>query len=172
MTRPIEETETIMAMWSKGHSHSQIARYLSNGTSRSAVAGVLFRNGAPLRNIDKVSLHRVPGSGRRPSVQKQATKATFRKRKSKHEKPKPKILPSGELASTITLEGGMCCFPHSGSGADTTYCGNEAKGRHNYCPYHDDITHATTQEIKEESARLWKKPENPPLRLNSPLRGT
>lgn len=173
MGRSIEETDKILEMWKKGHSHSQIARYLSNGTSRSAVAGVLFRNGAPLRNPEKVALQRIPGSGRRPSVQKQAKKVTFRKRKSKHEKPEPKPLPSGEFVTTLTLERGLCCFPHSGSGADTTYCGNTASVKHNYCPYHDDITHATPQEIKEESARLWNNKKAPKaLRLNSPLRGT
>lgn len=147
---PEETWLQIKEMWATGLSGSEIAQTL--GVTRNVVIGLIHRRlGGGTRGTFRTT-------GVREYTERSARLArTYVRRPPKPvtvavspfppPEPPPKAVKADEKSLMEIKYGSHCCFPVSGRGADTVYCGGPTAGQ-TYCPEHYKIMHVSPSATK------------------------
>lgn len=150
----LEEADFISKMWKMGNSASQIGEMI--GRTRNSIIGKIHRLGVNRVSSNKELREIAPQAHRLKRI-----------RPKPRPQPQPK-LPSAEILSFpprpspepiggISTENAkpwlqrrafQCCYPVSGSGADTMSCCTPTGG-HTYCPGHQKVMYAPALKRKK-----------------------
>jgi hypothetical protein len=124
-----EEKRDLKSMWASGQSATKIAEVL--GRSRSAVLGAVHRAGLwdTGRKAPETPRVRVRPVTREPEEEASPIVRAL---------PHRPAVPDGLMSLVDLKHGRNCCFPVSGQGADTGYCGASTGGKV-YCGRHHAV---------------------------------
>lgn len=149
MTWTDEEREWVIAMFNGGASAAAIARELGNGTTRSAIIGLIDRarsRGVAIRTKEpsRTRIFRLPGPH---------AKATRTPPVKVRDLPSPEARrqEDGRFVGTLDLKPADCRWPHGEVGAeDFHYCANAKSAGSPYCEFH--AARAIARNEKKEAA--------------------
>lgn len=128
-----EITEQAKALWTEGRSASQIGAVL--GCSRNAVLSKIHRIGAAQREHGAVRSPR-----RTAPIIRSDRRAVQVPPRPKPNEPPALVLASGEKATLVDLERGMCKWPHGEVGSqEFHFCGQQARLSEPWCDYHRSV---------------------------------
>lgn len=124
-----EEKRDLKSMWASGQSATKIAEVL--GRSRSAVLGAVHRADLwdTVRKAPETPRVRVRPVTREPEEEASPIVRAL---------PPRRAMPDGLMSLVDLKHGHDCCFPVSGQGADTGYCGAWTGGKV-YCERHHAV---------------------------------
>ncbi|MHA6287326.1 GcrA family cell cycle regulator [Maricaulis sp. CAU 1757] len=154
-----ERVEELKKLWSDGLSASQIAKQLG-GVTRNAVIGKVHRLGLsgratpsrPARRTVKPSRPRTTATpvASAPSVSRQAPAAPAPSTPAPVE---PAVLPSGDLATVLTLRDSMCKWPIGDPAqASFRFCGHKTESGQAYCHAHSDMAYQPSQKRRRRTS--------------------
>lgn len=148
-----ENVEQLKALWHEGLSSSQIAAQLE-GVTRNAVIGKVHRlklagRERPAPPPEKEKAEKMP----KPEPERVGNVGAFRWGNANTTRTPPlaitcsevpkvsaDIIPISRRLPLVALSEKTCKWP-SGSGRDSTFCGNDALGKSPYCTYHDRVAY-------------------------------
>lgn len=153
-----DRVEELKKLWADGLSASQIAKQLG-GVTRNAVIGKVHRLGLSGRATPSRPARRPS----KPSRPRTTTVTTAAPRPSRPVAPtpivepsadvEPAVLPSGELATVLTLSESMCKWPLGDpSQASFRFCGRGTETGAAYCTAHANMAYQPSQKRRRRSS--------------------
>jgi len=159
-----ERVEALKKLWAEGLSASQIAKQLG-GVTRNAVIGKVHRLGLsgratpsrPARRATKPSRPRTTASSpaaAAPRAPRPAASAPAAAPKPAAAAPvEPAVLPSGELATVLTLRDSMCKWPIGDPASSSfRFCGRKTGAGGAYCEGHSEMAYQPNQKRRRRTA--------------------
>jgi GcrA cell cycle regulator len=153
-----ERVEELKKLWADGLSASQIAKQLG-GVTRNAVIGKVHRLGLSGRATPSRPARR-PTKPSRPRTTTASTAPARSSRPSPSAPPaalpvpvEPAVLPSGELATVLTLRDSMCKWPLGDpSKSSFRFCGHKTPGGNAYCEAHANMAYQPSQKRRRRTS--------------------
>jgi len=153
-----DRVEELKKLWADGLSASQIAKQLG-GVTRNAVIGKVHRLGLSGRATPSRPARR-PSKPSRPRTTTPTSTPVRTARTAPSVAPatpqapvEPKVLPSGELATVLTLKESMCKWPLGDpSQASFRFCGRNTDSSNAYCEAHANMAYQPSQKRRRRTS--------------------
>jgi len=154
-----DRVEELKKLWADGLSASQIAKQLG-GVTRNAVIGKVHRLGLSGRATPSRPARRPSKPSRPRTAPSTASSPVRTPRPAPVARPdtppapvEPKVLPSGELATVLTLKESMCKWPLGDpSQASFRFCGRNTPSGNAYCEAHANMAYQPSQKRRRRTS--------------------